>query len=254
MLLTVNRFITEQLCDELSQSEFVPKGFEFKIGLKNPDIPAIEYDVKGKKVYLSGSIDRVDTYEKDGVTYVRVVDYKTYKKAFSISRVADGMDTQLLHYLFAYCEKNNAQPAGVMYYSIALPDIELTGSETKAEIDDMITKSIGRSGLFIDDKDIVFAMSPSEKYSSVRRTKGGELYRGNNLITPEGFVNLSETLKEQVCTLANEVFEGKMDVSPNEKYMKNTSNHPCKYCSYGSICRSKAKKEDDDDVSDTETE
>lgn len=246
-------FVTEQLCDEFSESEFTPSGFEFKIGLKNADIPPIEYDVDGKRVLLRGSIDRVDTYVKNGVTYVRVADYKTYKKTFSASLVAEGMDTQLLHYLFAYCQETGAKPAGAMYYSIALPNIAITGNETDQEINNKISESIGRSGLFLDDTDIVFAMSPSQKFVPIKTNKDGSLRKSDKIISEEGFDTLSEMLKDQVCALADNVFSGNMNISPNEELMKNPSHHPCKYCALGSLCRSRSKKEEDD-VSDTDTD
>ncbi len=253
MVKTVD-YVTANLCEEFSESKFVPTGFEFKIGLKEADVPAIEYDVEGKKVYLRGSIDRVDTYESGGVTYVRVVDYKTYKKPFSASLVAHGLDTQLLHYLFAYCDKKGAKPAGVFYYTVQLPDVQLNGNETQSEIESLVAESIGTSGLLLDDSDIVFAMSPSSKFVPVGRNNDGSLKRTKkNLLTSEGFDSLAQDLKNQVETIASEVFCGNMDISPNENFMNDRKHHPCKYCSLGNLCRSKRDKEDEDEIhSDSE--
>lgn len=53
---------------------------------------------------LTGKIDRVDTYEKDGTTYFRIVDYKTGRKDFSYTDLLYGKDLQMLLYLFALQE------------------------------------------------------------------------------------------------------------------------------------------------------
>ncbi|MBR2900745.1 MAG: exodeoxyribonuclease V subunit gamma [Clostridia bacterium] len=238
-------FVTESLTKEFSQSKFMPTGFEFSVGLKNPDIPAIEYDRDGKKVLLRGSIDRVDTYEVNGEKYVRVVDYKTYNKPFSLTLTANGLDTQMLHYLFAYCEATGAKPAGVLYYTVKLPNVDFSGRETPEKIKSEIEKSINRSGVLLKDLDIVRAMSPDCAYVPTSITAKNEFSkRSNNLLTDEEFTVLSNTLKEQVETLADNVFCGKMDVTPNDFDGKAD---PCKFCPHGDFCRNRKEMEEDED-------
>lgn len=246
MVRTID-FVASSLCDEFSESKFLPCGFEFKIGLKDCDIPAIEYDSNGKRVLLRGSIDRVDRYVADGVEYVRVIDYKTYSKTFSANLVACGIDTQLLHYLFAYCEKKNAKPAGVLYYTVALPNIQISGRETPEEMKKLLAKEIGRSGLLLDNADVVFAMSPDCSFVPVmRKSDGSGIYtRSNNLLDEEGFSELSKQLRTQVEDLARDVFCGKMDIAPNDADGKA---QPCKYCSLADLCRNKRKEETEDEA------
>ncbi len=238
-------FVTESLTKEFSMSKFVPTGFEFKIGLRDADIPAIEYDRDGKRVLLRGSIDRVDTYEVNGEKYVRVIDYKTYTKPFSLTLTEKGLDTQLLHYLFAYCEKKNAKPAGVLYYNVKLPSVEINGNETPEEIKSSIEKSIKRSGVLLDDPDIVLAMSPDCSFVPTSLNKDGTLSkRSHNLLTEQEFGELAETLKNQVETLADNVFGGNMDVAPNDHDGKAD---PCQFCPHGDFCRSKKESEEDNE-------
>lgn len=245
MIKTID-FVAENLCNEFSQSKFVPSGFEFKIGLtREPDIPAIQYDVDGKKVFLRGSIDRVDTYEENGVKYVRVIDYKTYSKTFSADLVANGIDTQLLHYLFAYCEKTDSKPAGALYYTVALPNVQITGRESPEKIQELIAKSVSRSGIILENTDIAYAMSPDFSFIPVSKNSDGSFSkRCNNLVTEEGFNDLSESLKSNVESLAKEVFCGNMDIAPNDMDGKA---EPCKYCSLADLCRSGRRREEDDD-------
>ncbi len=247
MVKTID-FVTESLCNEFEESDFIPSGFEFKIGLKGEDIPAIEYDVDGKRVFLRGSIDRVDTYVENGVKYVRVVDYKTYDKSFTADLVAYGLDSQLLHYLFAYCKKTDSKPAGALYYTVTLPNVSITGRESDEEIAKAIEKSIKRSGIVINDPDIVCAMSHDFSFVPVNKKKDGTLWhRGESkkLYTDEEFVDLESLLFEQINKLAGNVFCGKMDISPLE--IEDEKTEPCKYCALGDLCRNKKQEEEDGD-------
>lgn len=249
-MLKIVSFVADCLCDEFSESKFSPYGFEYKIGLgDNADIPAIRYTVDGKNVLLRGSIDRVDVYERDGQKYVRVIDYKTFNKSFSLDLVAQGLDTQLLHYLFAFCEKNNAKPAGAMYYNVVLPSVGINGGETEEELREMLIKNITRDGILIDDQDIVFAMSPECRHVPVSKTSKG-LRKSSKLLSEEGFAQLSEQLSQQVQDLSHSIFSGSMNIAPNDCDGKK---NPCQYCSFGDMCRIKNLKEDEESEHD-ETE
>lgn len=244
MVKTVD-FVAEDLCNEFAESKFTPAGFEFKIGLgKDSDIPAIQYDADGKKVLLRGSIDRVDTYVSNGVTYVRVVDYKTYSKKLSADLVSVGLDTQLLHYLFAYCNKKGGVPAGALYYTVTLPNVTINGGETQDEIKKQLAKQLERNGFLLDNEDIIYAMSPDLSFVPVRYVKKYDKLMSNGLRTAEEFEQMSKELEEQVKNLANNVFCGNMDINPNDFDGKTNT---CKYCPLGAFCRTKSIREEDEE-------
>ncbi|MBO5869190.1 MAG: PD-(D/E)XK nuclease family protein, partial [Clostridia bacterium] len=247
MVKTID-FVAENLCTEFSESDFLPVGFEFKIGLQDEDIPAITYDVNGKTVRLRGSIDRVDTYVQNGITYVRVIDYKTYAKNFSVDLVSYGLDSQLLHYLFAFCEKTGSVPAGAFYFTVSLPNVSINGRESEEELAKEIAKCIKRNGIVIDNPDVVYAMSNNFKFVPVKRNKEGNLYSygsAKKAYTDEEFKEIEATLHEQINKLANNVFDGNMDVCPLE--IENKTIEPCKYCSLGDLCRNRKQEEEEFD-------
>ncbi|MBR5779289.1 MAG: exodeoxyribonuclease V subunit gamma [Clostridia bacterium] len=256
MVKTVS-FAAESLAKEFEKSDFTPSGFEYKIGLANEDIPAIEYDVNGKRVFLRGSIDRVDTYEADGKKYVRVVDYKTYDKDFVAEKVKYGLDTQLLHYIYAYCEKNGTIPAGVFYYGVTLPNINITGRETQEELQKEIAKTVKRSGILIDDIDVVRAMSNDFSTVPAKLSKGSKkeapkLYtrgKSKRLYTEEDFNELKQSLGDGLKSIASDVFCGRMDIAPLNP--EDVKAEPCKYCKLGDLCRNKqTETEEIDDAED----
>ena len=252
MVKTID-FVADNLCAEFSESDFLPVGFEFKIGLQNEDIPAIQYDVNGKTVRLRGSIDRVDTYVQNGIRYVRVVDYKTYDKTFSVDLVSYGLDSQLLHYLFGFCEKTNSVPAGVFYFTVTLPNISINGREDDEKLAKELSKCIKRNGIVLDNPEIVYAMSNSFKFVPVKRSQAGNLYApggAKKTYTDEEFKEIETTLKEQINKLASNVFDGNMDVCPLE--VEGKTIEPCKYCSLGDICRNKKEEQEEEENDDDE--
>ena len=242
-LVEMIKYAARNICREFAESKFTPSGFEFSIGLgPEPDMPAISYDVDGKTVYLRGSIDRVDTYTKDGFTYVRVTDYKTYSKSFSMSMVEQGLDTQLLHYLFAYCNQDESfVPAGVLYFEIKLPDVQIEHSDIS---DDTVAKelqsSFKRSGIVIDDVDIIRAMSESLEYVPVKLTKNGEFYKNSRSHkSKEEFYAIAEFLNSNVRETSRKIFSGDMDIRP----VIVGNSDPCKYCKLKCVCRFNGRKE-----------
>lgn len=65
-------------------------------------------------VVVSGRIDRVDMFtvgnQKDKITYVRAVDYKSSVHNFNICNAMNGMNIQMLLYLMALLEANKDNP------------------------------------------------------------------------------------------------------------------------------------------------
>ena len=108
---------------EQAQSLFHPAAFEQEIGTGEG------------AVQVQGKIDRVDVMEREGRTYLRVVDYKTGNKAFNLDEVYCGLNTQMLLYLFTL-RSNAAQvyknpvAAGVLY--LAGDPVLKTGSRAEA--------------------------------------------------------------------------------------------------------------------------
>lgn len=94
---------------ELAQSRFVPVAFELAIGgVGEEGEPYVEPVVltlpDGAKIRVQGQVDRVDVYQKEGVSYVRVVDYKTGHKEFRLSDVVEGINLQMLIYILSICQ------------------------------------------------------------------------------------------------------------------------------------------------------
>ena len=94
------RQVVADMAHELRAGDFVP--LDFELNFADPEqIAPITLSDGEVTLNMSGMADRVDGWLHDGKLYLRVVDYKTGRKAFSLSDVWYGMGLQMLLYLFA---------------------------------------------------------------------------------------------------------------------------------------------------------
>ena len=242
----------EAIMEEYAQGRFVPMAFELPVGLpaEDPDAPRI-YPVTietegGVQVTLTGIIDRVDRYTADdGSEYVRVVDYKTGSRTFSLSDIRQGMHVQLLLYLFSlwqggiHTPQNTAGtkllPAGAVYFQVrpgeTASDAMLTPEEARRHAIDGIT----RSGIWLRDEEVLEAIDAglTGKYVPVTRKKDGTLTGRATLQDLAQFGALYGELRTIIAKIAGEMHEGKSAAAPRT----NPWGKECGYCPFGAVCR-----------------
>lgn len=126
------RAINEQnkICDFVISSVEKPINFEI--------------ECNGKKVSISGKIDRVDTFGD----YVRIIDYKTGNDKFSIDSLLCGRQIQLFIYLGAIAKIADKKPAGVYYFKIK-------DGFTSPYTDKTFLSTYKLNGVTIDDEQLV---------------------------------------------------------------------------------------------------
>ncbi|MCI5752293.1 MAG: PD-(D/E)XK nuclease family protein [Oscillospiraceae bacterium] len=131
VLLEILLHMQEEFSPE--NSKFSPAEFEFSIGRsfgKQEDMKPWKLYITSENgkmipVLFSGSVDRIDVFTDrssgEDVRYIRVIDYKTGSKSFKFGDILDGINMQMLLYLFAVtdCDTDSrykdSSPAGVMY-------------------------------------------------------------------------------------------------------------------------------------------
>ena len=105
----------------LKYSDFEVMGheMEFKNG---KEYPAIEVKLdNGRKVEITGKIDRIDIAKTPEGKYIRIIDYKSSAKDINLNEVVAGLQLQLLTYLDAVCNIEDVMPAGVLYFNLIDP-------------------------------------------------------------------------------------------------------------------------------------
>ncbi len=250
-LKRTTELLVMNLLGELRQSEFMPVLFEEPIAYAE-DMPIVSEDDSQKMtVTVTGKIDRVDLYRVGDDGYLRVVDYKTGNKRFSMAEVELGFQLQLLVYLFALTQKGHSVakkidceglllPAGAVYFSLgakAVSCAKMPDDESLSRA--MIEKEIKRSGIFLNMPDVLEAMEKGLRgyYIPITRNKSGVASKGrttNELATLEEMGVLATKVSDILKSIARAIRTGDAAARPRS-VDKNKS--PCRYCKMKPICR-----------------
>ncbi len=238
-LKKTSKLIIDDLMNEFSDSSFKPEFFELRIGSK--DIPSIRLNLKdGSTISLNGVIDRVDVFRDGEKVYLRVVDYKTGSKTFSVSDISEGLNLQLLLYIFSLTKqknKNIEKLFGGMPVAGAITYLSATSAKVKADSLSDTDKAVGnaiadikRTGLILNDDSVIEAVSHSGDDRLLMKTA-----RKNSYIDSQGLDTLYNTVCEVLTEIGNTMISGNINAIP-----KSGSDH-CKYCKYSFICKASRK-------------
>ena len=238
-------FLVENLYDEFSNSAFAPLDFELHFSAEMPPVE-IPLD-SGAHASLSGVADRVDGWVRDGVLYLRVVDYKSGTKAFSYGEISAGLGMQLPVYLFALqanarlylnrhpeLDADAIVPAGILYTPARLEALSSTHDLPDDELAAALDEKLRRSGIVLDDADVLAAMEPGletrgeGRYIPVKITKSG--IRG--AVSEKQFALLGRHVREMLKTSAELMASGHYRPQP----VQSGQNLACRYCEYRPVC------------------
>lgn len=222
---------------EVFRNEFQFGGFK--------DGEAIKINLPSNEtVYLVGRVDRIDTLDLDGNTYIKVVDYKSGNKKFNLTEVYYGLQIQLLVYLDAliknskYILEKQAMPGAILYFKIDDPIIKSKKPLTEEEIKNNILKELKMSGLLLKDISVVKAMDSDieSAYSLIIPAaikKDGNFTATSSVVTEEQFDILRKYVNDKMAELCEEMLSGDIKIVP----CKNNNTPYCDYCDYSSVCQ-----------------
>ena len=227
------------IIDSLKYSDFDVMGHEveFKNG---KEYPAIQISLdNGRKVEVTGKIDRVDIAKTPDGKYIRIIDYKSSAKDINLNEVVAGLQIQLLTYLDAVCNIDDLIPAGALYFNLIDPSIKATKQLDDTKLQDEIRKQFKMKGLILADVDIVKKMDNTLEAGNSNIipayiNKDGNLANRASTITRQQFENLQKYTNKIIKQISNEILTGDIGVKPY--YKLNQGKTPCEYCKYKSIC------------------
>ncbi len=247
--------ILDNVLEELRVSDFAPIDYEVDFS-RGGDLPPVECADGEVSVSLSGKVDRVDGYIKNGRLYLRVMDYKSGKKSFSLSDIWYGLNMQLIIYLYALqqegldryrqrleAELNEIVPAGVLYVPVRdeLPDAPRDVDEDALRA--MRDKALRRSGLLSDDMELLEAMEHGLEGDgrfipvSIKVKKGEDeptLAAKSAVADLAKFGRLARYTHEKLLEMGRELRNGSVTADPCKKD-KNSSY--CDWCEFRAACR-----------------
>lgn len=235
--------IAVNIVRELRVSKFIPSSFELDIS-HTSDVKPLPLDLgNGCTLYIIGQVDRVDVYENDGVSYVRIIDYKTGKKTFKLDDIRNGFNLQMLLYLAAITRDEGKKfgektvPAGVLYSNVvAKSESAVLGRDDISEMSNYVSSPVA-SGIFIDDEQILMAMDPTENsmYLPIGR-KNGEITKKNAVTSLEEMGKLLDMANETAKQLAGQMMQGLKSVTPFDGEAAGIDIDPCRYCDMKQVC------------------
>ena len=227
---------------QLERGEFAPDAYEMNFLVD-------EHEVLGdKSLYMQGKIDRIDICEDDNNVYVRVVDYKTGKSDFDLLKTFYGLKLQLVTYMKAAqrIEKKrhpdkNIIPAGILYYNIDNPIIEVQSmpdeedADYREAVDEMILENLRMKGVVNEDTEIIRKMDDRGGKSAVIPVafkSNGELDMRSHIYSTQKFEQLTDYVTEKSADMAAGIFGGNVDVNPYHTQKEDA----CTYCPYHAVC------------------
>lgn len=209
--------------------------------LKAGDFRPSAYEMR----FRGGKIDRIDTCVDGDKVYVKVVDYKTGKKAFDVTALYHGLQLQLMVYLDAAvgleAKRHPGQeviPAGVFYYRIEDPlvDKRQKTEDSGEEIQEDILKELKPDGV-INCKDEVLAhldrrMEGESLVVPVKYNKNGSLSKTSKAVSEEEFAVMMQHAVGKVQSVHEQILKGEVEPRP----YRNGQETGCDYCGYRNIC------------------
>lgn len=142
--------IIRHVQEEMRNTDYIPYACEFKLTKDDGTslLPIKVSEESDDQIEIEGSIDRVDTLELDGNSYVRIIDYKKGNKKFSFSNVYHGLNLQMLLYMLTVTSEDvkvvpdkQLMPAGVLYMRTG----EVTQFPNKRELIDKEKKEVSKA-------------------------------------------------------------------------------------------------------------
>ncbi len=225
---------------EFAQSDFYPEYLEAEISDKSVDFPSPKLKTTdGHLVTIQGIADRVDIMRKDGEEWVRIVDYKTDGKKFSIGNLIYGIDMQMLLYLFAVTDEkarlSGCKPAGVLYLPAGAPQCTAERGDSK-DIGSIIMNQYMMNGLFIDKPEILRGMDKklAGDFIRPRLIKSGERFdsRSGDFLSESQMKLLMKYTYSKVIETAEKIYKGEVEADP----LFISGRDACAFCSYKGIC------------------
>jgi ATP-dependent helicase/nuclease subunit B len=213
------------LVQQLCAGDFEPQATEFSFE-QEISLP----DAKLGEVKIYGKIDRLDLYEKDGHTWVKVIDYKTGSKKLGYDDIYYGLSLQLLVYLDGAMTVINAEdilPGGTFYFYVDDPMPRLDFGENVLAA---INKSFKLNGLLLDDEMVIAAMDHDAdgKTSDIL-----PVYRSEFKLNREEFAGIIDYVRKTVVRQIKNIYEGDIKIRPYKK----GHDYACQYCDYKGICQ-----------------
>lgn len=186
---------------------------------------------------IGGKIDRVDTAEKDGKLYVKIIDYKSGRNDLSPDEIYAGLKLQLMVYLQNTLEraaKDNPGmgivAAGAFYNRMDNPIVPYVSGASDGDYEKALLKQLRPTGVVgLESVGLMDSWESSESLViPAKRKKDGLLQADGHVYTDAQLKCLARFAARKLAELEGRINSGEIGASPYEG--------ACEYCPYDAVC------------------
>lgn len=204
-------------------------------------------------VYITGAVDRIDSYTDNDTEYIRIIDYKTGHTGFDILNVCDGVNMQMVIYAVAVkkveeeIKQNKVKLSGIFYNKVKNDFVKSDNEdEASAErvrnmrLDGLIFAGENEDGeidmetLYAYDEAFKNSVEEKQSYKSdfspLGRFKNGRL---TGVYTETEGNALMKYVTDKIYSIHENIKDGHIEVSP---YEESSSVNACTWCEYKESC------------------
>ncbi|MBQ5968987.1 MAG: exodeoxyribonuclease V subunit gamma [Clostridia bacterium] len=230
--------IVERLLTEFRGSDFVPWGFEVKIG-HGGEIAPYTVPLQDGFVELCGVVDRIDKMDAGDARYLRVVDYKTGPKSFSLSDVLGGLGMQMLLYLVGICRSDNkkyrgAIPAGVLYLPARFEPYDADRADDEETLRQKRLAGGKMDGMLLDDAVALQGMDTRQSGLFLPVKAGNAKGVKGDFITLSQLGKLAKRMDKIMADMGAALHAGAVAARP---VVGTGHGDTCDWCDFASVCR-----------------
>ncbi|UXR78853.1 helicase-exonuclease AddAB subunit AddB [Staphylococcus sp. IVB6227] len=244
----------EALRYQAEYSKFRPIAFE-KSFRKKPHsdeelIASTLMTTQGVPINIRGQIDRIDTFNHNGKSFINIIDYKSSESSSELDlvKVYYGLQMQMMTYMDIALQnkvrlglKDEVKPGGFLYMHVhKFKDKKRAWDEVNPDdYEAKFLKSYKLNGFLNSDPDVIegydcrLENGVGSDIVPVALTKKGDFNkRDSKVIDEEMIYKLIERNKENFVRTASQIMDGHTEVAP----LKYREALPCSYCQYKSVC------------------
>ena len=221
------------LCSHLKVGTFSPELWEYGVESKLTT-------EDGRRLSLSGRVDRIDIAKNGDENFVKIIDYKSGNTKFDLFEAESGVQLQLPLYMSAVTRslKQAAKPGGLFYFNIADPLLDTDVILDDAILETELLKTYKMSGLVSESALTLMdrGLSPggSSSVIPVQLTKEGRAYKSEKpiAVSDDVFSEILQNAENKAVSLISELASGIIAAKP----FGNKQRSACDFCVYDSTC------------------
>lgn len=249
MMLKIEAMLTDtfsMIQSHQKQSKFKMAKFETRFG-KGGELESQKINLpSGKKVEISGQIDRIDILNDMNQDYVSIIDYKSGSTALDLRKVYYGIQMQMMTYMDVVLQNKSAlglkettHPAGMLYFHVYEPKLKLNHkNEMSQDLDRKRAAAYKMDGYIIDDLNLVSyfddAISETSKSDVIPASlkKSGEFTAASKVIPVDVLHRFIEHNRNNFKQTAQNVLSGDCSIMP----LSYENKLPCDFCDFKAVC------------------